>query len=285
MSNKNFPVKKNSDPKKIDTGLLKSDIEKKNAESVQKSNQNVQSSAQSVQKPINNLPLNQRRLVFIKMFIGYNNTGKSSMAEYYASSFYVNNPHSVIGGYDPQFKFQYLLTPEYILTANDGHAKGWWKRISRLRNYMLVFDDYRGFNTHDRPSRDMYELMEKRYQNGIDMIFICHNPKFVLAGLTAYISEYHIFYTMGQDSNFEDQIPNYEHCQRAAKLMRQYVRDYPDVIDNPDQFFDPVFFKHRFPHIIVDNIKGTLKPQFLKPEWIKKYADKFVIKQEHDETF
>lgn len=219
----------------------------------------------------------QRRPVFFKMFIGGNNTGKSTEATMYATLFYLNNPRCEMAGYDPQYRFEHMIKPMYRLDPIEGRKKGWYDKIKHLRNTMLIFDDYRSFNRMNTASDDMLQMCEKRFEYGWDIIMVCHDPKFVLLDLIPYIDDYHIFYTMGNDANFEDRIPNYLYCQRAAEIMRDYVRDKPDVIKNPKQFYDGKSFNHKFPHIIVNKSEYEFKLRNLDKEWVAKNKTKFQI--------
>lgn len=217
------------------------------------------------------------RNVFFNMFIGYNRTGKSSVAQYYANAWRINNLGGTVIGYDPQRRFAHLIKPEYRIMAGE---KKWWNKIKHLRNCLFIADDYRGINRSETTSEDFYALCEFRAEYGIDIILICHSPHRVLEGLTTYISHYYIFYTKGKDARFEAKMENYYECQTANQIMRDYVKEYPDVITNPKQFYDQETFRHKFPHVVVDTTafepKKMLIPQNLNTQWIKANWSKYI---------
>lgn len=213
------------------------------------------------------------------IFIGYNRTGKSSVALTHAHLWLLNNPGGIIGGYDPQRRFRHLMDPRFLIQAGE---RDWWDNkkgerkkskklpLNQLRNALLVFDDYRGINRANTMFPELYALMEFRAEYNIDLIFVCHSPALVLEGLAPYISHYYIFYTKGRQAKFEDKIENYEECTAAAEIMKKYIADYPVLIENPKQFYKPDTGMHLFPHIVVDTATGTLTPINLNTEWLKK---------------
>ncbi|MBN4061686.1 hypothetical protein JYU20_00630 [Bacteroidales bacterium AH-315-I05] len=224
------------------------------------------------------------RPVFFRNFIGYNRTGKTSIAQYYANLWRINNPEGTIVGYDPQRRFQHLIDPKYRIKAGE---KKWWKKIEHLRNALFIGDDYRGINRPNTTSDDFYALCEFRAEYGIDIILVCHSPALVLAGLTTYISHYHIFYTKGIDAKFESRMDNYFECQAANQIMRDYKDAYPEIVEAPKQFYDEVTFKHRFPHVIVDtnapSSQKMLIPQNMNPQWLNKNWGKYMIELQNEE--
>jgi len=231
-----------------------------------------------------------------RMFIGYNSTGKSSVARMFANLYHQNNPQNTIAGYDPQNRFKDLLNPKYKLSMEE---KGWWmgtddrKKEGRyplriLRNALFVGDDYRGINRAWTMSKDLAYLMEFRMEYGIDSLMVCHSPALVLEGLTPYISHYHIFYTKGKEDKFEAKMENYVECQRANELIKEYVRWLLKEKNNnivvkrddkggPGQFYDEKNGKHTFPHIVVDTTTSELLPMNLDPEWLRANSSRFEI--------
>jgi len=168
-------------------------------------------------------------LIF-EAFVGYNSTGKTSIANKYAKTYHTNNPKLTIAGYDPQKKFTDLINPKYSIASEE---KGWWgnteedikKRLQAkkyplniLRNSLIVLDDYRSMFKGDNIPSDLLRLMEFRFEHGLDIILSCHSPGMILERFTPYISHYYIFYTKGKEDKFEAKMENYVECQRALSL-------------------------------------------------------------------
>jgi len=225
------------------------------------------------------------RPVFFFMFIGYNRTGKSVTAQNYANKWKIANPEGAIAGYDPQNRFKHLIDPEYKLSMNE---KGWWsgsqerrklnrRPLNELRNALFIADDMKGLNSSHHTMNDIYRLMEFRAEYSIDIIMIVHSPALILQGVSMYVSHWYIYHTKGKKAKFEDKIENYEECMMAAQVMKDYVRDYPSILENPGQFYDNSGKgMHRFPHIIVDTNTGRLKPQFIHEQWLTENLKKYT---------
>lgn len=226
-----------------------------------------------------------RAWVYFKMFIGYNRTGKSMTAQKFANEWRINNPDRTIAGYDPQNKFKHLINPKYRLYAGE---KGWWKGtgdykksgrlpLKDLRNALVIIDDMRGLNPSHQTSPDLLRLMEFRAEYKIDIIMILHSPGHLLEGISMYVSHWYIFVTKGKAAKFEDKIENYEECQLAARLMREYNKDFPGVINNSRQFYDASGNgNHTFPHIVVDTDTGELKPRHINRAWAETKLKKLL---------
>ncbi len=81
--------------------------------------------------------------------------------------------------------------------------------------------------------------------------------------------DWYIFYTKGKNAKFEDKIENYEECIAAAQIMKDYVKEFPSIIEDSGQFYDSTNYgKHTFPHVIVDTNTGRLKPQNINKAWL-----------------
>lgn len=222
--------------------------------------------------------MSEHRPVFFFFFIGINRTGKSVTAQTYASLWSISNPNGVIGGYDPQGRFKEMSDPRYVISAGE---KGWWfgtkeraalgrRPLCELRNALIICDDMRGLNKHNQTIFDLDRLMEFRAEYCIDIIMIVHQPGHILSSLSGYVSRWFIFYTKGKDDKFESKIDTYQECVMASEIMKAYVKKYPSVIEDPDQFYDTTNHgKHRFPHIMIDTDTRTVVPQNINGQWLE----------------
>lgn len=217
------------------------------------------------------------RPVFFFFFIGINRTGKSVTAQTYAILWSINSPGNIIGGYDPQGRFKNLMDQRYRISPGE---KGWWfgtkertalgrRPLCELRNALIICDDMRGMNKHNQTIFDLDRLMEFRAEYSLDIIMIVHQPGHVLTILSGFVSRWFIFYTKGKDDKFEDKIDTFEECQMAADIMKEYVKRFPSIIEDPDQFYDNTNNgEHTFPHIVVDTDNRSLTPQNINGEWL-----------------
>jgi len=226
------------------------------------------------------------RPVFNRMFIGYNRTGKSSMARKYGNLWVMHNPGKTVAGHDPQRRFKGIINPKYQLFGYDDN-KDWWNGyegqtkegrypIKNLRNALFAADDYRGLNQYDTTQPSLLRLMEFRAEYAIDCLFVCHSPGLVLSRLSYYISHWHIFYTKGSQAAFDKKTENFEECTLAAEIMRAYAQEKPEIVKQSGQFFDEKNYDHTFPHIIIDAVEGTLIPQHMDKQWLETNQKRFT---------
>ncbi len=230
--------------------------------------------------------MSDTRPVFFFFFIGINRTGKSVTAQTFANLWANSNPGNVVAGYDPQHRFTHLIDKRYLLSPGE---TGWWfgtkereklgrRPLCELRNALILVDDMRGLNPHATTTPDLIRLMEFRAEYGLDIIMVVHQPGFVLTMLSGYVSRWFIFYTKGKGDKFEDKIDTYEECVMASDIMKEYVKEFPSVIEDPDQFYDSSNNgEHTFPHIMVDTDTRSLMPQNINGEWLQGTLDKFKL--------
>jgi hypothetical protein len=184
------------------------------------------------------------RDVFLEGYIGHNRTGKTSLARRKAELWIQNNPNGIVAGFDPQNKFSDLL--DIVIRPAD---KSYGEKILRLRNALLILDDYRILHPNSKSEPWLLDLMQFRSEYCIDIIYITHNPKLVLETLTYYTTHYYIFYTESRLGSWQDKIPNYIHCQTASMFINKYVSIHGKG-SHPN-----------FPHIIVDCLNQKLIAQ------------------------
>ncbi len=217
------------------------------------------------------------RPVFFFLYIGYNRVGKSVTGQQVGNEWRMNNPNGIIAGYDPQNRFKHLIDPKYKLSLNE---KGWWagnkerakhgrRPIADLRNALFVADDMRGLNQSNHTMSDFMRLMEFRAEYTIDIIVIVHKPKFIIEGLSGYFTHILIFYIKARNEEFEKKVDDVDECVKAAQALKDYVREFPSILQEPEQFYDKSGNgKHRFPHIIIDTSTGKPIPQNINKEWL-----------------
>lgn len=197
----------------------------------------------------------QERRNFVWCFIGHNQTGKSITARTAAIHYRNSRPNSIIMAHDPQHRFQDIAN--VFISPEDENFE---KKILKLRNGLLILDDYKLLYPTFHHTSGLQKLLYKRPFWNVDIIIICHNPALILNIFTYFITHYFIFYTLSQEGSFEKKIPNYNLCYEASLLINDYVRmfgrgKYP-----------------RFPHFIVDTEKEEKIP--VNMEHIKIHSNK-----------
>jgi len=184
---------------------------------------------------------------FLYGYIGTNRTGKTSLARKAAENWIANNPDGIVAGFDPQRKFGDLLN--IVIKPSD---KEYPEKILKLRNALLILDDYRALHPQSKAEPWVLDLMISRADYNIDIIYIIHNPKLVLETLTYYTTHYFIFYTESRLGSWQEKIPNYILCQTASMWINKHVS-----IEGKGQY-------PNFPHIIVDCLNQKLIGQNIK---------------------
>lgn len=167
--------------------------------------------------------------------------------------------------FDPQNNFLKLADKFIYITQ----SKTWGAEAVKLRNALLILDDYRLLLPKSQASQELAELLAFRAQWNIDIIYICHSPALVLNILTYYTTHYYIFYTLAQKNSFEKKIPHYELCETARNYINKYVRFHPEHKGNYPNF----------PHIVVDAMNEKLITQNIDGDFFKKMINKLRIKK------
>lgn len=182
------------------------------------------------------------RLNFLWGFIGTNRTGKSTVACALAEQWKEARPDGIVMAFDPQHKFD--TVKDFDIRPEDSN---WANECLKLRNALIVLDDYRLINRPNVSVPGFLELMHYRSEYNIDIIYITHNPKLVINDLTYYTTHYTLFFTQAQEGSFEKKIPNYQMVLAASRLINKYVKihgrgTYPN-----------------FPYVLVDTEKEKIQ--------------------------
>lgn len=191
------------------------------------------------------------RHCFCLGFFGTNRTGKSAVAHEIAEDWRSSRDsrHTIVS-FDPQHRFKDIS--DAIINPED---KFWAKRLHKLRNCLLILDDFNELNDKNIPDEGLKTLMFHRDDWNIDIIHIYHNPKLILNVMAYYTNYYYIFQTNVQNGGFKDKIPNSELCTAASARVNKYV----SIFGKGKHPNDPEFSGQKFPHIIVDCEKQILK--------------------------
>ncbi len=162
-----------------------------------------------------------KRLNFVKGFMGTNRTGKSVTARKIADWWKEANPGEDIMAFDPQNRFKGVANK--FISIEDTQ---WPYKAMKLKNALLILDDYRLINEGDRPIKGFRALMTVREDQNIDIIYICHNPMLILEMLTYFTTHYYMFYSLSKEGQFKYRMPNYELSNEASEMINAYVRKY-----------------------------------------------------------
>lgn len=191
--------------------------------------------------------------------IGGTGSGKTSLLVELLKYFRKNKNYSKIIGSDPHGVMGDAKLLDHDIEPGDEY---WAKRLmskdkyGRYRFYgsLLAMDDYRSLLGGSHTPKHVLALLMLRRRISMDIIYVTHNPKLVLEQFTYYTNMYSIFYTESSSSDFSDKIPNYESCQKAAKLINKYVVHLGGVDSDAYRKLYP-----NFPHIFVETKSKDLK--------------------------
>jgi hypothetical protein len=168
-------------------------------------------------------------------FIGTNRTGKTSKAVSMAEVWRDNNDGPIMC-FDPQNKFGHIS--DFNIVPSDDKYK---EEILRMRDGLIILDDYRILHSKGQTETWMSDLMHFRNAYNLDIFYITHSPALVLNINSYYTTKYYVFYTESTLGSWQKKIPNYHQCQAASLYINKYVSvkgkgKYPD-----------------FPYVMVDN--------------------------------
>lgn len=169
---------------------------------------------------------------FVWAFIGANGTGKTVTSLEIARAWRKYNPRRKIIAFDPQGILEReILSAEYgDITIPRGY-KDWAKKLTTeiaphkymYDNYLLFIDDYRMLCTDDRTDSGFLDLLALRRYINCDIILSTHNPSLILERLSYYVTHYSIYFTAAAEGGFDKRTANYANCEKACRLIRQYV--------------------------------------------------------------
>lgn len=167
--------------------------------------------------------------------IGTNGTGKTTKAVALAEAWREANDGPIMA-FDPQFRFTHIT--DFQINASDESYK---KEILRLRNGLLIMDDFRILHPKNIAEKWLMDLLQYRRAYNVDIIYIVHSPALVLNALSYYTTKYYVYYTETTLGSWQKKIPNYRICQAASLYINKHV-----AIKGKGKFPD-------FPYMMVDN--------------------------------
>lgn len=172
-----------------------------------------------------------KRANFLCGCIGHNTTGKTPTAIELVRAWRESRPGWKSIVFDPQGKFKDAGVVDISIQQN---TKDWARILCSkdesdkfiYRDSILVLDDYRMLHGQNSIDPAFLDLLALRVRMNMDIIYITHNPKLILERLSYYTTDYLIFYTESQLGSFQERIPKYVACQKAAILVNKYVLAY-----------------------------------------------------------
>lgn len=203
-------------------------------------------------------------------FIGFNRTGKTSMAKQAAYWWKEANPEGCIITFDAQRKFNNLKDYDIHL-----HQRKEWidwilditdPEVGEYPCCLLILDDYRNLHPSPQPDKNLLSLLSKRTDNKIDIIYTIHAPNLVLSTLGYYTNYYYIFYNLGSGAkNFDDKIPVHNILENASRMINAYVTEFGKG-EYP-----------YFPHFVVDVENQSMVAQNIQKSDLKYALEKHKI--------
>jgi hypothetical protein len=179
---------------------------------------------------------------------GANRTGKTSIARAFIIDYINANPGNNIITFDPQYKFTDLADMTIDLSAANDRKDSWAVSVSKVKNSLLILDDYRMLCGGNQVGEGWFSLLGLRAENSIDILIICHHPSQVQRIFSSFITGVLVFYTKNVVNNskwfdrfdqHQEMVAEYKHYQMliakmgSLKLNRKLIREcFPySVID------------------------------------------------------
>ena len=180
------------------------------------------------------------RDVFCYGLMGFNQSGKSTLAKKIAEIWKSTRPGRDVLAFDPQHNFGSVAN-KFMYEYEE-----WIDKALALRNGLLIMDEVRMLHPSNQMDKRLVKVLSMRPKTNIDIIYIVHGPKKILEGLDLYTSDYFIFYTQAKKNDFREKVSDYEPCLAACNLVRKYVKNYGKGT-YPD-----------FPYIHINNANGEM---------------------------
>ncbi len=146
---------------------------------------------------------------------GNNNTGKSVVVNAVIGSWVKKNPNGYVAAFDPQQRFKKdidIKTPEDL------------SELAGMKNSLIVFDDFRKIHLKSQPEKWLSDIMDNRYEHGLDLIFVFHSTKRILEFLTIYADTFMVFFTNYKEQDIIKKVPDSEFVLEALSLVQKEYR-------------------------------------------------------------
>lgn len=196
--------------------------------------------------------------------IGGNNTGKTVLAKSLAEKFvkkrnkidlkkYPKNYYR-LAVYDVQDRFGDLLNEDDLsIKVSDDN---WCKKLLKLRNSLIILDDYRVLMPKDTMDKDFLNLLQYRAEHGLDIILIAHNPQLVIPRLSYYIDTFCLFYTAGNEKSFDHRLSGSENLKKLKNVIDKEFKSYTqDEYSNLYPNFPYIFYQDKKNKAVLINFK------------------------------
>jgi len=176
---------------------------------------------------------------FIKMFLGFNRTGKTSEALRVTEVWRDANSSrkSKVVVFDPQNRFSKIADEKTTEVLPE-----WEEYI----NTLFVFDDYRALHPSNSLNPIFMKMFVMREESCNDMIFITHAPSLILERLSYFVTEYYIYHTQTTDRGFKQKVMNYSELMEISSIVNRYTQKH-GVGEYPV-----------FPHVIFNNLTSDI---------------------------
>ena len=169
-------------------------------------------------KPWRLISIMDTRKNFVFCIIGTNGTGKTTVEKEIISIWRASRPTGKVIAFDEfdqlagLVDFKILRTKDWALHVNE-----------KVRNSLIVLDDYKNLIEGYTPSIGMRELFVNRRLNNNDYIYSCHSPIQVLPQLVPYTTHFYIFYTKATIGTFSDRLDHSNSLIAASSYVNKYV--------------------------------------------------------------
>lgn len=207
---------------------------------------------------------NGRSNNFVIQMVGANHTGKSVTSRKIITEWrssrgdIIYNPDTKrherkykVVAFDPKLQFDGIVD-EFIRPE-----KNWAIPLCKLRNALIVLDDYKTLLPNYLPTPGMFELFAGRWHYNIDFIISCHSPGHVIEMLIDYITQWYIYHTKAGEKKFGEKMPDAKMLSDIATVVNKYVAIY-GMGKHPN---DPEFRGQKFPYIVYDTTKAEARPK------------------------
>ncbi len=147
---------------------------------------------------------------------GNNNTGKSVVVGAIIGSWLKKNPNGYVAAFDPQHRFKKDID---IKTQED------LVDLASMKNSLIVFDDFRKIHPEAQPQKWLSDIMDNRYEYGLDLVFVFHSPKRIIEFLTIYCDTFLVFFTNYKEQDLVKKMPDCEPLLEGLTLVKREFRE------------------------------------------------------------
>lgn len=157
-------------------------------------------------------------MAFMYGFIGANGCGKTQTIKRIIKKWLKSNPNGKLYIHDCQndyseFKAKFI-TPD--------KKSEWIQDVLKYNNVLIILDELRVVHPNNELNDNFIELLARWRKKNINIVFTVHYPKLLIERMTAFTTEYFIYFNYGKKADFMSKMDDYLTPYKMSIVINRY---------------------------------------------------------------